>query len=378
MTSSTGLARCFRNTDHGESDLEIGIFLPIAKGGFIISRNVPPTWPTWELNRDVTLRCEHHGFDFALSMVKFRGFGGETEYWDHALDSYTLTALLAPVTKRIKLIPSVTLLSLHPAVCAKMAVTIEAACPGRFGLNIVSGWYKDEFAQMGLWPGDAHFERRYDYATEYTRVLRDLWETGETDFKGEFFRFDKARIKPRPSTYIPLVCAGQSGRGIRFTAECGDRNFIIAGGNTHDIEADVAAIRRISDQLQSAASALNRKVGTISLFNVIAADTDEAARKRFDHIVAGADEAAIRNLVGQAELDKSEGMSESLKRKSMFMGLPTLVGSYATVARYLDRICFEAKVAACMFAFPDFEHDIDAFAAQVLPKLESRRSQNIA
>jgi pyrimidine oxygenase len=128
----------------------------------------------------------------------------------------------------------------------------------------------------------------------------------------------------------------------------------------------------------AAASALNRKVGTISLFNVIAADTDEAARKRFDHIVAGADEAAIRNLVGQAELDKSEGMSESLKRKSMFMGLPTLVGSYATVARYLDRICFEAKVAACMFAFPDFEHDIDAFAAQVLPKLESRRSQKIA
>jgi pyrimidine oxygenase len=336
---------------------------------------VPPTWPTWELNRDVTLKCENYGFDFALSMVKFRGFGGETEYWDYALDSFTLTAQLAPITKRIKLIPSVTLLSLHPAVAAKMAVTIEAACPGRFGLNIVSGWYKDEFDQMGLWPGDAHFERRYDYATEYTRVLRELWQTGETNFKGEFFTFNNARIKPLPSTYIPLVCAGQSGRGIRFTAECGDRNFIIAGGNTHDIEADVAAIRKVTEQLQAIAAPLKRSVGTISLFNVIAADTDDAARKRFDHIVAGADEGAICNLVGQAELDKSDGMSESLKKKSMFMGLPTLVGSYETVAKYLDRIYFEAKVAACMFAFPDFEHDIDTFAARVLPRLESRQKR---
>jgi alkanesulfonate monooxygenase SsuD/methylene tetrahydromethanopterin reductase-like flavin-dependent oxidoreductase (luciferase family) len=77
--------------------------------------------------------------------------------------------------------------------------------------------------------------------------------------------------------------------------------------------------------------------------------------------------------VGQAELDKSEGMSASLKRKSMFMGLPTLVGSHATVARYLDRIYDEAKVEACMFAFPDFVHDLDSFGVHILPKLQSRR-----
>lgn len=354
--------------------MEIGIFLPIAKNGFIVSRNVPPTWPTWQLNRDVTLKCEAAGFDFALSMVKFRGFGGETEYWNHSLDSFTLTAMLAPVTSRIKLIPSVTLLSLHPAVAARMAATIEAACPGRFGLNIVSGWYKQEFDQMGLWPGDAHFERRYDYATEYTQVLKALWETGRCDLKGEFFTFDDAEILPKPTTPIPLVCAGQSGRGIQFTAECGDRNFIIAGGNTDDVAADVAYIRGVTSKLQDIAGPLGRKVGTISLFNVIAADTDEEARKRFDHIVAGADEAALRNLVGQAELDKSEGMSESLKKKSMFMGLPTLVGSHATVAHYLDRIAFEAGVDACMFAFPDFDHDIDRFVAHTLPRMESRKS----
>lgn len=352
--------------------MEIGIFLPIAKNGFIVSNNVPPTWPTWELNRDVTLKCEAAGFDFALSMVKFRGFGGETEYWDYSLDSFTLTAMLAPITQRIKLIPSVTLLSMNPALAARMASTIEAACPGRFGLNIVSGWYKQEFTQMNLWPGDAHFERRYDYATEYTQILKELWETGKSDFKGDFFTFDNAEIKPRPTTPIQLVCAGQSGRGIQFTAECGDRNFIVAGGNTDDPDADIAYIRGVTEKLQAIAQPLGRKVGTISLFNIIAADTDADAKKRFDHIVAGADEAALTTLIGQAELDKSDGMSDSLKKKSMFMGLPTLVGSYQTVAKYLDRIALEAGVDACMFAFPDFEHDIDGFVAHTLPLMECR------
>lgn len=354
--------------------MEIGVFLPIAKGGFIISKNIPATWPTWELNRDVTLKCESLGFDFALSMVKFRGFGGEIEYWDYALDSFTLTASLAPITSRIKLIPSVTNLSLHPAVAARMAVTIEAVCPGRFGLNIVSGWFKDEFAQLGLWPGDQHFEYRYDYATEYVSVLKDLWETGESNFKGQYFELNDAHIKPIPTTPIPLVCAGQSAKGIAFTAACGDRNFIIAGGNTNDVEADIRSFKTITEKLQSIAGTLKRDVGTIALFNVIVAETDTDANVRFEHIVAGADEAAIANLGGSAELDNSEGMVESLKRKKMFMGLPTLVGGYSTVASYLDRIYDEAKVDACMFAVPDFENDIDIFGEQILPRLESRRA----
>lgn len=354
--------------------MEIGIFLPIAKGGFIISKNVPETWPTWELNRDVTLKCESLGFDFALSMVKFRGFGGKTEYWDYALDSFTLTASLAPLTSRIKLIPSVTNLSLHPAVAARMAATIEAVCPGRFGLNIVSGWFKDEFAQLGLWPGDQHFESRYDYAAEYVSVLKDLWKTGKSNFKGQYFELNDAQIKPIPTTPIPLVCAGQSAKGIAFTAACGDRNFVIAGGNTNNVEADIQSFKAITEKLQSTARTLKRDVGTIALFNVIVAGTDAEASARFEHIVAGADETAIANLGGSAELDSSEGMAESLKRKKMFMGLPTLVGSYHTVVRYLDRIYDEAEIDACMFAVPDFENDIDTFGEHILPKLASRRT----
>ena len=67
--------------------LEFGIFLPIAKNGFIASTTTAQFMPTWELNRDVTLKCEELGFEFALSMVKHRGFGGVTEYWDYAQET---------------------------------------------------------------------------------------------------------------------------------------------------------------------------------------------------------------------------------------------------------------------------------------------------
>jgi pyrimidine oxygenase len=57
---------------------------------------------------------------------------------------------------------------------ARMASTIDSISAGRFGINIVSGWAKAEYEQMGLWPGEAHFPRRYDYSTEYVTILREL------------------------------------------------------------------------------------------------------------------------------------------------------------------------------------------------------------
>ena len=34
-----------------------------------------------------------------------------------------------------------------------MAATIDDISGGRFGINLVTGWQKAEYSQMGLWPG---------------------------------------------------------------------------------------------------------------------------------------------------------------------------------------------------------------------------------
>ena len=190
--------------------VKMGVFIPIGSRGWIMSTTSPMTMPSFDLNKTITQRAEHYGMDFVLSMVKLRGYNGPSEFWQHNLEPFTMIAGIAAVTQRIKLYASIALLTLPPALAARMASTIDSIAPGRFGVNIVTGWQPKEYQQMGLWPGDEYFRRRYDYATEYVRVMKELWETGVSNFKGDFFQMDDCKLSPRPSSHIDIVAAGTS------------------------------------------------------------------------------------------------------------------------------------------------------------------------
>jgi pyrimidine oxygenase len=96
--------------------MDLGIFIPIANNGWIMSANSPQYMPSFHLNRTIAAQAEAYGFNFLLSMVKLRGFGGQTEFWDHNLEPFTLMAGLAAVTTRIQLFASVALPTLPPAL----------------------------------------------------------------------------------------------------------------------------------------------------------------------------------------------------------------------------------------------------------------------
>jgi hypothetical protein len=69
----------------------------------MMSVNSPQYLPSFQLNRAIAEKAETYGFNFLLSMVKLRGFGGRTEFWNHNLESFTLMAGLAAVTEPIQL-----------------------------------------------------------------------------------------------------------------------------------------------------------------------------------------------------------------------------------------------------------------------------------
>src|ERR1043166_9732325 len=257
------MARC--------APMELGVFIPIGNNGWLISTTSPQYKPTFELNKQIVQRAEHYGFDFALSMIKLRGFGGKSEFWDHNLESFTLMAGLAAVTKSIQLYASVAVLTIPPAIVARMTSTIDSISGGRFGVNIVSGWAKGEYDQMGLWPGEEHFNRRNDNATEYVTIMRELWETGASNFKGDYFQMEDCKLSPRPQVPIKIVCAGQSPRGIEFGAGYGDYNFVAGKGiNTPTAHAPT------NIAMAEAAAKTGRDVGNYILLMVIADETDAA------------------------------------------------------------------------------------------------------
>ncbi len=119
--------------------MKIGVFCPIGNNGWLLSENAPQYKPTFELNKQIVQRAEHYGFDFALSMIKLRGFGGKTEFWDYNLETFTLMAGLAAVTSKIQIYATAATLVMPPAIVARMAATIESISNGRFGLNVVTG-----------------------------------------------------------------------------------------------------------------------------------------------------------------------------------------------------------------------------------------------
>jgi pyrimidine oxygenase len=125
--------------------VEIGVFIPIGNNGWLLSETAPQYMPSFELNKQIVQKAESLGFDFALSMIKLRGFGGKTEYWDHNLESFTLMSGLAAVTSKIKLYATTAILTLPPAIVARMAATIDSIAPGRFGINVVTGWQMAEY-----------------------------------------------------------------------------------------------------------------------------------------------------------------------------------------------------------------------------------------
>src|ERR1700720_3312179 len=210
--------------------MDIGVFIPIGNNGWLISTTSPQYMPSFELNREIVQKAERYGLDFALSMIKLRGFGGASEFWDYNLESFTLMAGLAAVTSRIQLFATCAVLRMPPPIAARMAVTIDSISHGRFGVNIISGWQRREYTQMGIWPGAEHYRRRYDYCAEYVTIMRELWETGRSDLKGNFFQMDDCRCLPTPAGQIPIICAAQSDAGTRFAAHYADYNFCTGGG----------------------------------------------------------------------------------------------------------------------------------------------------
>ena len=355
--------------------MDIGVFIPIGNNGWLMSSTAPQYMPTFELNREIVQKAERYGLDFALSMIKLRGFGGETEFWDHNLESFTLMAGLAAATSRIKLYASVPVLVLPPAFVARMASTIDSISDGRFGINIVSGWAKAEYDQMGLWPGEAHFKHRYDYSTEYVTILRELWQTGRSDFKGSYFRMNDCRLSPRPRTPVKIVCAGQSERGMRFAAECGDYNFFVGVGvNTP------TAFARFSEQLLAATRQTGRDVGGYALFMVIADETDEAAMAKWRHYAAGIDVDAVTRLASQANEDKGAAADSNAKtmsnpERAVNLNMGTLIGSYASVARMLDEAASVPGTKGIMLTFDDFVIGLERFGQCIQPLMATRRAQ---
>jgi pyrimidine oxygenase len=353
--------------------MEIGVFIPIGNNGWLISSTSPQYTPTFDLNREVVQRAERYGFDFALSMIKLRGFGGRSRFWDDNLESFTLMAGLAAVTTRIELYATAAVLTLPPAIAARMAMTVDSISHGRFGVNLITGWQKAEYDQMGLWPGDDHFKHRYELLDEYATIMEQLWSTGRSDFKGKHYTMNDCRLGPLPSRRIPLICAGTSDAGVAFAARHCAYNFCSGNGEMNDPRDSAETVAR----LEASTKAADTTTRALALTMIIADETDEAAMAKWEHYKAGVDLEALGWSRAQAAADKHAAENSTAGRIRRREPLPfngsRLIGSYGSVARMLDEMAAIDGLAGVMLTFDDFIIGVEQFGQRIQPLMRSRR-----
>ena len=214
-------------------------------------------------------------------------------------------------------------------------------------------------------PGDEHYQRRYQYAKEYVDILKLLWTRRGVDYQGEFFQLKDCRLLPHPAKPLPLVCAGQSDIGMRFTAQHTDYALVVGDASG---EAVLAANRK----LQQYAQETGRDTSAYILYTVVPGKTEAEAQAKARHWMEHADGEALATMMGQAALDAAGGTS-SLLQSMAFIGITPIIGSYAQCAETLDRIGNVPGTKGLMLIFPECLAGMQEFGERVLPLMKNAK-----
>lgn len=223
----------------------IGIWLPIF-GAWL--RNVPDEGMDWsfEYNARVARTADRLGFHTILvaelNLNDIRGHDAPV------LEAWTTISALAAITERIRLMAAVRPGFRLPQVVAKMSANIDHISRGRFELNLVSAWWREEMEMyVGSWLDHAE---RYQRSAEFARVMKGMW-TGQTfDFAGKFYAAKSAVLSPPPvqTPGVPIWAGGESDEGREMIArECD--GYLMHGDTPGAIGALVADVRTRRERL---------------------------------------------------------------------------------------------------------------------------------
>jgi pyrimidine oxygenase len=337
---------------------EYGVFLPIANGGWIVSGSAPLLDGGWVQNRDAAIAAEAAGFDFAMAMGKWRGFGGTTGHWGTSLEAVTMMAGIAAATSRIQVWATLHAILFNPVVAAKMIATLDHISNGRAGLNIVAGAYRGEFAQMGAWNDTLSHDDRYDLADEWTEILTRLWSEPAVDFHGKYFDIAGCVCDPKPLRRPRLICAGMSPRGFDFSVRRTDGCFI--GGRNADETRDA------SRRARELAAKLGKPIRTYAMMTVVWGENDAAAEAKAARYRAGLDEGAV---AGMLESYGAAGNAMTARAQGAFM-TQTAIGSPATCAERIEAFVRACDLDGLMFIFDEYPAGLAMAGDEILPRLK--------
>ena len=327
-------------------------------------------WPmNWEDNAELARMVDAAGLEVLLPVGRWKGYGGETNFNNRTFESLTWAAAMGAITRYSTIFATVHAPLIHPLAVAKMAATADHVSGGRFALNVVAGWFKNEFDMFGL--ELAPHDRRYDYAAEWLELVKRLWtEPDAFDHDGEFFHGKQLWSQPKPlqSPRPPIMNAGSSEIGHAFSARHADMNFAML--RQKDPDSDRAQIAH----LKQMAADLGRTSQCWIHVYVVCRETEREARDYLNHyVVEKGDDVAVGNMLDIFGV-QSETLSPDVLDAFRFHfkaghgGYP-LVGTPEQIVEGIERLS-AMGVDGLLMSWVDYLGECRQWIDQVLPLME--------
>ncbi len=244
----------------------------------------PHTGPAIDPAYVETVAKAHDAGGFDRALVAF----GST-----SPESQLIVAHAASVTRRLGFMiahrPGFT----APTLAARQLATLDQFTGGRVAVHIITGGSDDEMAKDG---DHLTKDERYRRTDEYLDILKREWTSEKPfDYKGDYYNVVQAfgGVKPVQSPHIPIYFGGSSDAAIPVAGKHAD--IFALWGETH------AQVREIIARVRAAAARHGRQPRFSLSLRPVLADTEEAAWKRADDIVA-----RVRELRESAGLKVSQ------------------------------------------------------------------------
>jgi dimethylsulfone monooxygenase len=355
----------------GDNRLKLGVFAANLDGGLTATTAPERHRLNWPTVTKVARLADKAGFELQVPLARWRGLGGVTNFNGCNYEPLTWAAGVAAVTEHSNVFATIHVPVIHPIVAAKQMTTVDHIASGRFGFNLVCGWFPAEFAMFGA-PMMDH-TKRYEYAAEWLEIVRRLWTAQEEfNYEGKFFRIEKGVSQPKPirMPMPPVMNAGQSPTGAHFAARYADIAFLsIAESEPLDVvRAKFASLRRLAHEQY------HRQIEIWTSCWVICRPTEAEARRFRDYcILEHGDAGAVDGLPPEV-LPPKDTPPEILeqfriKARAGFGGMH-VVGTPDQVA---DRMKDIAALGAdgIVLSWVNYEEGITTWSREVMPRLEA-------
>ncbi|WP_370288950.1 dimethylsulfone monooxygenase SfnG [Nocardioides sp.] len=348
--------------------IKFAYWVPNVSGGLVVSKIEQRTDWSYDYNVKLARLAENNGFEYALSQVRYIASYGAA--YQHESTSFSLALLLA--TERLKVIAAVHPGLWQPGVLAKFIATADQISGGRAAINVVSGWFKDEFTKLGE-PWLEHGER-YRRSEEFIRYIREIWTSEHAEFNGDFYRLHDFDLKPKPLSsegrpHPEIFQGGNSTDARGMAGRVSDWYF--ANGNTP--EGISEQIRDVTDVAAVHGRAGQVRFGVNAFF--IGRDTEAEARDVLREIVDKADREAVEGFgsavkqAGQATGDKLGMWQDSEFADLVQYNDGFRTGLIGTPEQIATRIIEYKRRGVNLFllGFLHYLEDVEYFGREVLP-----------